>query len=159
MLLWLLISIGCSEASNNGNEQQVAQVRPVQVSNGLQLEPALQQLDSIRIFFYLRPFTDHAELYTRYYQTSLSQQDTLLTMVSMAIQQPFQEDTLRNCRSEGKIFCYRNGKVAQVLYFSKQHKGCTHLYMIHTGRYYYFPLPAYLYEALMNMKAAAPQVS
>lgn len=156
MMATLLLA-SCMENDSTANKDQLSpQTDSISlITTGTQLLPALQSLDSIRAMFYLDPFGADAERYTRYYTEYLAgSSDTLLPMITNAINQSFLvSDTLRDCRSEGKMYLYRSGKVAQVLYFSQQNENCIHLYMIHEARYYYFPLSPELYNKLTALEA------
>lgn len=125
------------------------------ITTGVALEPDLADADSIAVLFYTNPFTADKEQYTRFYTSYTTGSDTVLALLKQNMAQPFTEDSLRDCRSEGKMFVYNNGKVAQTIYFTTQSAQCTHLYFINTGRYYYFPFQAALQQRLAVLKALA----
>jgi hypothetical protein len=146
-----------SHQSNTAQDEAIPHADSITlITKGTQLVPALKQMDSIRVMFYLDPFGPDAERYTRYYTEYLAAAgDSLLPMVARAMDQAFvPSDTVRNCRSEGKMYGYKNGKVAQVLYFTHQNEACTHVYFIHEARFYYFGLPNELYQKLQQLEAS-----
>jgi hypothetical protein len=125
------------------------------ITTGITLEPRFKEIDSVAVLFYNDPFGDDAERYTRYYKTFTSNSDSLIGLLQQNMAEPFTEDSLRNCRSEGKMYCFTKGKVVQTVYFSMQANGCNHLYFINTARYYYFiPMPA-LVAQLAKVKTVA----
>lgn len=127
----------------------------VLITTGLALEPDVATADSISVLFYTDPFNGDKERYTRYYKSYQTSSDTAIALLQNNLSQPFTEDTLRDCRSEGKMFVYSKGKVAQTIYFTTQSAACTHLYFINTGRYYYFSFDKALQQRLQELKKLA----
>jgi hypothetical protein len=126
------------------------------VTQAAQLVPALATTDSVLFIFYNNPYKGDAERYTRYYKQVGSRADSALQLVKQALAIPFvRQDTLRSCRSEGKIFCFAAGRPVQTLYFSRQSEACTHLYLIHEGRYYYWQPGSAFFAALDALKPLA----
>ncbi|QGW27180.1 hypothetical protein [Phnomibacter ginsenosidimutans] len=155
----LLLMVACllvaCQSNQRTNTATTAKDSTVLITTGLGLEPDLAAADSISILFYKHPFTDDKEQYTRFYTSYQTTTDTVLTLLKENMAQPFTEDSLRDCRSEGKMFVYSKGKVAQTIYFTTQSAACTHLYFINTGRYYYFPFQAVLQQRLIALKTLA----
>lgn len=155
LLLGVLLNSlqACEPAANNTAATKEDSI--VLITTGLALEPGLAEADSVNILFYTNPFTAEKERYTRFYTSYQTAADTVLPLLKANLAQPFVEDTLRDCRSEGKMFVYRKGKVAQTIYFTTQSPACTHLYFINTGRYYYFPFQKALQQRLKVLKTLA----
>jgi hypothetical protein len=127
------------------------------ITTGTTLEPGFLEMDSIAVLFYHDPFGKDAERYTRYYKTFTSNADSIIGLLQANMAQPFTEDSLRNCRSEGKMYCFSKGKVIQTVYFNTKQEGCYQLYFINTARYYYFkPMPA-LVAQLAKIKTKAKE--
>ncbi len=125
------------------------------ITTGTTLEPRFLEMDSIAVLFYNDPFGGDAERYTRYYKTFTSNTDSIIGLLQANMAMPFTEDSLRNCRSEGKMFCFTKGKVIQTVYFNTKQDGCYQMYFINTARYYYFkPMPA-LVAQLAKVKTLA----
>lgn len=155
LLLLIVCSLVACQSNQPTNAATTAKDSTVLITTGITLEPGLATADSISILFYKHPFTDDKEQYTRFYTSYTTGSDTVLALLKQNMAQPFTEDSLRDCRSEGKMFVYNNGKVAQTIYFTTQAPQCTHLYFINTGRYYYFPFQAALQQRLAVLKALA----
>lgn len=155
----LLLLVACMlfacQSNQPTNVAKTAKDSTVLITTGLGLEPDLATADSISILFYKHPFTDDKEQYTRFYTSYQTTTDTLLALLKENMSQPFTEDSLRDCRSEGKMYVFSKGQVAQTIYFTTQSPQCTHLYFINTGRYYYFPFQAALQQRLTALKALA----
>lgn len=154
----LLVTIGllyACETKQPATSTVTAKDSTVLITTGLALEPDLAEADSISVLFYKRPFTDDKEQYTRFYTSYQSGSDTVIALLRANMAQPFTEDSLRDCRSEGKMFVFSKGKVAQTIYFTTQSAQCTHLYFINTGRYYYFPYQEALQKRLQVLKKLA----
>jgi len=147
-----LVACQSNQPTNAGT---TAKDSTVLITTGITLEPGLATADSISILFYKHPFTDDKEQYTRFYTSFQTTTDTVLALLKENMTLPFTEDSLRDCRSEGKMFVFSKGKVAQTIYFTTQSAQCTHLYFINTGRYYYFPFQAALQQRLAVLKALA----
>jgi hypothetical protein len=127
------------------------------ITTGTTLEPRFLEMDSVAVLFYNDPFGEDAERYTRYYKTFTSNNDSIIDLLKANMAETFTEDSLRNCRSEGKMYCFSKGKVIQTVYFNTRQNGCLQLYFINTARYYYFrPMPA-LVEQLAKVKSMAKE--
>ena len=157
-LVLLLAMLGCRQPG----EEQAQTGRPVADSvklilTGTDLTPELLQADSLLVLFYKNPFGDDPDRYTRYYRQYGTRSDKLIGLLKANLGQPFREDTLRYCRSEGKIYVFASGKPVQTVYFTAQGEGCHHLYFIHTGRYYYFAPDSALEARLQQVKPLAAE--
>lgn len=125
------------------------------ITTGIDLAPAMAETDSVAILFYKDPFGGEADRYTRYYTQFNSTSDSVIQLLKANLADTYREDTLRQCRSEGKIFCFVKGKPVQTIYFTHQSEACYHLYFIHTGRYYYLPFDKSLETRLRQLQQAA----
>jgi hypothetical protein len=125
------------------------------ITSGMDLAPALAETDSVAILFYKDPFGGEADRYTRYYTQFNTTTDSVIGLLKANFADTYREDTLRKCRSEGKVFCFVKGKPVQTLYFTHQSEACYHVYFIHTGRYYYLPFQKQLESRLRQLKKLA----
>ncbi|HSC54852.1 MAG TPA: hypothetical protein VLC98_14565 [Phnomibacter sp.] len=145
----------CIEKSQDGKPKPAKTDSIDLITTGTKLVPAFAQMDSIAILFYKDPFGADEERYTRYYTLFTSHTDSVIGRVQQNMDLPFTEDSLRNCRSEGKMYCFSKGKVVQTVYFNTLQQNCTQLYFIHEGRYYYFkPLQSLILQ-LASLKKQA----
>jgi len=155
-LVFLLANCNPATAPKQPSEEATADTITL-ITTGTTLEPRFLIMDSIAVLFYNDPFGGDAERYTRYYKTFLSNSDSIIGFLQANMALPFTEDSLRSCRSEGKVFCFSKGKVIQTVYFNKKKEGCYQLYFINTGRYFYFkPMPA-LVAQLAKVKTMAKE--
>lgn len=156
-LLASVVMVGCVNKSAEKNSEAKQLAAEKLITTGIDLAPKLSEVDSIVILFYNDPFGGDAERYTRFYrQFGAGRNDTVLALLKQNLSLPFQkEDTLRKCRSEGKIFCFANSQPVQTVYFTSQSQACHHLYFIHEGRYYYFQPNPQFEASLRRVKLLA----
>lgn len=151
-----LLLLGCGNPPTGDQNSAAVHADSVKlITTGIDLSPALAETDSVAILFYKDPFGGEPDRYTRYYTQFNSTTDSVIRLLKANLVETYREDTLRQCRSEGKIFCFVKGKPVQTIYFTHQSEACYHLYFIHTGRYYYFPFHAQLEERLRQLKKMA----
>lgn len=102
------------------------------------LDPRISSTDSMVVVFYKDPFGTDSIRYTRYYtQVSLTD-DSSLQRFQGQMKQPFvQEEKRKDCRGEGKIWCFNKGKIFQTVYFSRQCDTCCFTYILKDGNFYY----------------------
>jgi len=159
-LVSLIVAVsvsGCQPAASPKEQLATVADSITLITTGTTLEPRFKEMDSVSVLFYNDPFGADSDRYTRYYKTFTSNSDSLIDLLQANMAEPFTEDSLRNCRSEGKMYCFGKGKVIQTVYFNTKQDGCIQLYFIHTARYYYFkPLPA-LVTQLAKVKTLAKE--
>lgn len=159
VLISLLVStmlVACGHREKEAASNALVNADAIKlITTGIDLTPALADMDSVAILFYKDPFGGEADRYTRYYTQLNTSTDSVIGQLKTNLSESFREDTLRQCRSEGKIFCFVKGKPVQTIYFTHQSEACYHLYFIHTGRYYYFPFHAQLESRLRQLKQKA----
>jgi hypothetical protein len=157
--LWFICvvaSFGC-QTSPSKNPLPASEVELVTTLK--QLVPAFADMDSISISLYKNPFTDDKEMYTRFYTQLNTTDSSVIAIVKNTLGQNFQkQDTLRVCRSEGKIHCFDKGKIFQTIFFASQPAGCSHAYIIREGFYYYVPLDSAWASAIPAWKQNAAEV-
>lgn len=148
----------CGNPESNKGDDNIVKAEEIKlITTGIDLAPALAETDSVVILFYKDPFGGEADRYTRYYTQFNSTTDSVIGLLKTNLAETFREDTLRKCRSEGKIFCFAKGKPVQTVYFTHQNEACYHLYFIHTGRYYYLPFLPALEDRLRQLKTLAKE--
>jgi len=147
-----------NQPTGNDGERQ-APVDPVDDYHGQPiavLDPRVSGTDSAVFVFYTDPYMKDSLRYTRYYSSYGSRDQKHLSILLKALQ----DDTERMpktkpCRSEGKIWCFREGEVIQTIYFSTRQPGCHHIYFIKNGLFYYSSMPADLETLLGSLKKEA----
>lgn len=100
----LFIGCGHSDTGDKGSSVMNADSITL-ITSGIDLAPALAETDSVAILFYKDPFGGEADRYTRYYTQFNTTTDSVIQLLKTNLAETYREDTLRQCRSEGKIFC------------------------------------------------------
>lgn len=148
--------MACGHRENEASGKAVVNADSIKlITSGIDLAPLLAETDSLAILFYKDPFGGEADRYTRYYTQFNTTTDSVIGLLKANLADTYREDTLRKCRSEGKVFCFVKGRPVQTIYFTHQSEACYHLYFIHTGRYYYFPFHTSLESRLRQLKKMA----
>ncbi|HEY6503346.1 MAG TPA: hypothetical protein VIZ28_05170 [Chitinophagaceae bacterium] len=124
---------GCkNKVQKKTGQQQVASL------TAFDLDERLKTADSLLVVFYKDPYGTDSLRYTRYYKQASVTDTKEITVLQQQLAQSFAEqEKLRNCRSEGKIWCFTKGKIFQTLYFSTRCDDCCHFYLIKDGNFYY----------------------
>lgn len=121
-----------------------------------ELDARLLKTDSVVFVYYDDPYGIDSLRYTRYYsQASTTDTAIIAGLVRNLKATAGKEEQMRHCRSEGKVFCYSQGKVFQTIYFSTKRQDCCHLYLINNGFFYYTPLSADFRRSLDLLKIEA----
>ncbi len=128
-----------------------------EVRTFMELEPVLMEADSAEFLFYDDSVEDSLR-YARYYQFMSTSDSAVLAMIrSHWKQKPAGTDTLRACRSQGKIQLLGNGEPVKTIYYADEGGTCTYLYIIKDGRFYYMEmgdsLKVYLKETRKNLSS------
>ncbi len=151
LLAGLLAGCGSNDTANKILPE--THLTPKKISD---IEPRLQQFDSLTIMLYEDPFGSDAERYTRFYKIKSAIDSSNLYIIKAQLQSVFvKSDTLRNCRSEGKMYLFDKGKIKQTLYFAASPQACRHVYLIHEGAYYYMALTPAFAQAMPVWKKEA----
>ncbi len=136
LLLWLVGFLAC----NTEQKQSAAVQDEIKMETGLTLEPMLANADSVQFLYFTNPFGDSLR-YTRYYTYHNSGDTALIRTLKNQMDTSFQvQPAPRTCRSNGKMFFYSKGKEAKTVYFATQGNGCSYLYYIKNGLFYYFTI-------------------
>jgi hypothetical protein len=144
----MVFSLGC-----NNNEPKKAQEKAFASTTAIALDERLKAADSLVVVFYKDPYGDDSLRYTRYYtQASVTAMNDL-SVLQQELAQPFlSQEKRRNCRGEGKIWCFTKGKIFQTLYFSTRCDDCCHIYFIKDGNFYYSKILSSTMEWLKAIK-------
>lgn len=123
------------------------------------IDSSLAQADSMVFVFYNDPHGKDSLRYSRFYKEVHSTDAAMLKLVKQHLGLATERmEKVKPCRNEGKIWCFAGGEILQTIYFSASPQGCTYIYIIRNGQFYYSPLPLALAAALAEMKpkASAP---
>jgi hypothetical protein len=160
VLLLLLLT-----ACNNGDDQPKNEGTAITTTDAeepgegapiLQLDERLHETDSLVFVFYKDPHGKDSLRYTRYYSEYHSTDTSLIDLVKDNLKDTTQRlEKIKNCRSEGKIWCFTKGNVYQTIYFSAHNQGCSFVYIIKNGQFYYSDISTKLANQLAELKPLA----
>ncbi len=145
---------------NCGNNQEKNQKKKGKnYISALDLDERLHNADSIVLVFYKNPYGEDSLRYTRYYtqvsKTSRGAIDTLLQQLTASLGK---QEKRRNCRGDGKIWCFAKGKIFQTVYFSIPcENNCCYLYLIKDGYFYYSAITPSFTNWLLSVKTLATE--
>jgi len=162
-LLLLLLFTAC----NNGNDQpkkDVASIattlasEPAEGAAIMQLDERLNEADSLVFVFYKDPHGKDSLRYTRYYSQFHSTDTGIIHLLKDNLKDSTQRlEKIKNCRSEGKIWCFTKGNVFQTIYFSAHNQQCSFVYIIKNGQFYYSDMSKNLANKLAGLKPLAKE--
>lgn len=152
-------------ACNNGNDQPKKESTAIEATVAtepgegaaiLQLDERLKDADSMVFVFYKDPHGKDSLRYTRYYSEYHSTDTGIIHLVKDNLTDSTQRlEKIKNCRSEGKIWCFAKGNVFQTIYFSAHNKDCSFVYIIKNGQFYYSDISNNLVNQLAALKPLA----
>lgn len=161
ILFSILFVFGITACNNSENNNSISQVSDSAIfknevlMTGLGLIPEIDGFDSLQVLYYDNPDGD-PKRYTRFFTYISSNDSALINATINNLDQPFQEHMeVKGCRSEGKIYLYKNNDPVKTLYFSTRCNTCCHLYYIKNGMFYYMEINPHLSELLHVYKASA----
>jgi hypothetical protein len=121
----------------NNESMKPAQKDSVSLT-AIDLDERLKSADSLVVVFYKDPYGEDSLRYTRYYTQVPVTDPKGIAVLQQELTQPFtRQEKRRNCRGEGKIWCFAKGKIFQTLYFSTRCDNCCYVYLINNGNFYY----------------------
>lgn len=138
-----LLSAACGENNNENKKTSTSTL------------PALIRADSVELFYFNDPDGDSLR-YTRYYSYLASVDTQLLAGLNRTMSDSATRyDSVRPCRSEGKIYMHAGSKPLRTLYFSTRCDSCCYIYYIRNGEFYYLPMKDNIAKRLMELKGSA----
>jgi hypothetical protein len=146
-----LTIISCKEKKGQQN------IRLPEVA-ATELDARLTGADSLVVVFYKDPYGADSLRYTRYYTQIPVTGNQNIALLQRELQRPFSgQEKRKNCRGEGKIWCFAKGKIFQTLYFSTRCEECCHLYLVYNGNFYYSPILPATVSWLESLKPLATE--
>ena len=131
----------CLITGCNNNEPGKKSPKAPLVLTAYDLDERLKSADSLVVVFYKDPYGEDSMRYTRYYTQVSITATSGIDQLKKQLSGEFKKQEKRiNCRGEGKIWCFTNGKVFQTLYFSTRCEDCCYVYLIKDGNFYYTPI-------------------
>ncbi len=113
---------------------------------------ALLNPDSVQVLYYTEPDGDTLR-YTRFFRYAATADIAFIAALNKSLHQPVSiEDSVRKCRSLGKMYLFKNGEPQKTLYFSSRGDSCSYLYLIDQGRFVYTGLDEALTRSLAQLK-------
>jgi hypothetical protein len=117
------------------------------------------RVDSFDILYYKKPFTDSLR-YARFFKVVHSRDTTLLIEMNKVFGGSYTRlSEIKKCLSEGKIIFPLEGDAYRTIYFSRTESGCSYLYYIKDGAFYYYDISPAIIGRLneLEKKAVEPQ--
>jgi hypothetical protein len=122
----------------------------------LQIDERLNNTDSLVFSFYKDPYGEDSVRYSRFFTQYSSTVSSDIQLVVKSLDTAFtKHEQVKKCRSEGKIWCFANGKIFQTIYFSANCPNCCFLYILKDGFFYYAPIHPNMIQRLASLKSAA----
>jgi len=161
IILFLFLSSFLFSCTQPGNIKADTQI--VSKSNNysqnlsiLELDDRLRAADSLVFVFYKDPQGKDSLRYTRFYKQFASIDSGLIKFVRENLRDSTTRfEKIKNCRSEGKIWCFTKGEIFQTIYFSSFSDNCSFLYIIKNGQFYYSAISSGMSSKLNELKPKA----
>jgi hypothetical protein len=154
-LIILVVSILFYTGCKSGVKKETA----IQKSyRGVFLDEKLTKADSLLVAFYKDPYGSDSLRYTRYYTQAIATDSFSIKQLNLQAAELFTQSEKRNCRSEGKIWCFASGKIFQTLYFSTRCDDCCYMYLIKDGELYYSNILPSVTNWLKQLKTTAVEL-
>jgi hypothetical protein len=148
---------GCNSESKPASAVALHPSDPPELS-ALEVDPRLQEADSIIWVVYEHPFSKDSLSYTRYYhQQSITDSSFLHLMREQLQQKVAVREGPMPCRNEGKIWLFSRGRIFQTLYFAFSKADCSFLFYIKDGLFYFLELKSPFRELLIRSIARIRQ--
>ena len=152
-ILFIIIFIAAITGNCDGGKVEKPDNKAPFFETTLDIDERLKTADSLIVVFYKDPYGTDSLRYTRYYtQISIVGSNELDLLQQQLAQKTSRQEKFRNCRGEGKIWCYSYEKIFQTLYFSNRCDDCCHVYIIKDGFYYYTPIAESMIAWLDSIK-------
>jgi hypothetical protein len=151
-------------------ERAVGSLRPYELESNIdprkdpqllfQVDSLLPRVDSMVFVYFDDPFGKDSLRYTRFYtQFSWMGMDSTSGYIQPMNESVKAVESKRNCRIEGKIWCYSAGKMVQTIYWASQPTGCRFQYLIRDGLFYYVSLTDQQFNWLNQFRTRAKKPS
>lgn len=155
ILSLFIILLGCQSQPKEVKDANAAYYDSIKHLSGSEFDERLRDPDSLLFYFYDNPDGD-ANRYTRYYTEFATTDSISIRVVRQAAEKKFSRlETIKDCRSQGKVFLFADGKPRQTLYFSNRGDSCSHIYFIKDGWFYYMPMDSATGKLLSSLKTKA----
>ena len=149
------IFLSCNIPSGKDKEENTF----ITATNCLELDKRLNDMDSLVFVFYKDPYGEDSLRYTRYYtQTPVTDSNDLSLMLKNLGWEYTKFEKVKNCRSEGKIWCYSKGSIFQTVYFSTRCDDCCFLYIIKDGFFFYMKLEKSFSDRITALKLISGEI-
>lgn len=153
------ILFACNGNSNNKPIVSAEVADTVQLVSIAKLDSRLASADSLVILFYKDPHGTDSLRYTRYYKQYNSTDSNLLAdLKANLLASTVKLERIKNCRSEGKIWVFKQGQIFQTIFFSSKDAECSFLYIIKDGWFYYSAMPYGFAVQLKSLQKMAVEI-
>lgn len=158
IFICLMIALGCISCNAPAKKKEAGNPF-LTANNGVELDNRFLAADSLVFVFYKDPYGEDSLRYTRYYTQVATIDTTDITLLRQNLTKPFAKfEKVKNCRSEGKIWCYSKGNIFQTVSFATRSNGCSFVYFIKDGYFFYTALDTVLADRLSVLKPLSKNV-
>jgi hypothetical protein len=155
ILIHLLLFLVACTSRNNKNNTTKNDNKSISL---IKIDERLANIDSVVFVFYKDPHGSDSLRYTRYYIQYNNSDTTVVDYVKMQLNSNVERlEKIKECRSEGKIWCFSKQNIIQTIYFSSLNAKCNFLYIIKDGAFYYTNIKAEFSKQLLEMKTKAKE--
>lgn len=161
------IITGCNGESSTTTKTTVAVADSVTTQTALDLS-GLRGADSVQILFFKDPYGKDSLRYTRFFKYYNSSDTATVKPFLRNLDQLFSFRTeVLNCKSEGKLFFFKDGQEMKTVYFNTGGKAqaiktklpkeadCAFMYFIKDGAFIYMPIQSETVALLQRLKPKA----
>lgn len=153
------ILFACNTKNNKQTIPSAEVADTVKLVSIMDLDVRLAGADSLVVLFYKDPHGTDSLRYTRYYTQYNSNDASLVKdLRSNLMESTVKLENIKNCRSEGKIWVFRQGQIFQTIFFSSKDAECSFLYIIKDGFFYYSAMPYGFAVQLRSLQKKAVEV-
>jgi hypothetical protein len=157
ILIYLLFIFGACTSINDKNKTSKIE-NENKSSSLIKIDERLANIDSVVFVFYKDPHGADSLRYTRYYTQYNNIDSATVSTVKMQLNGNIEKlDKIKNCRSEGKIWCFSKQNIIQTIYFSSLNAKCNFLYIIKDGAFYFTNIEAEFSKQLLEIKTKAKE--
>lgn len=154
ILMWciLLVVYACNNAPDTTTAEN-GSVKEKKIKDPITVDSILNKADSFVVVLYNNPFGDDSLRYTRSYKQVSAVDDSSFIIFNQQMRDSFTiQERNAACRTEGKIWVYGSDKIIQTVYFNTVTTGCSFVYLIKEGVFYYSKPTALFTDWILQLR-------
>jgi hypothetical protein len=142
-------------ACNNETQVPEPESPAYATRTGWDIEPSFENIDSLQILYFDNPYGDSLK-YTRFFSFYNTSDTVLVNALKQQTHLVYQQrSNVDTCRSQGKIFLFKDEQPVKTLYFSGNCPACCVVYFIKDGNFYYMGFDENLRRLIAKSKELA----